>query len=213
MVLIRILLFAFLTYVCLFAAEHYADRPWDKIHPRIAGKLQEEPLQKPLEEPKTIEHKKGRLISMANFETTARVLAVKSYWIGRESEIAPFDIVIGWKDYAQPQTAKRIEFVQYGRQYIFPGSDKKSLPNEIARHTANIHVIPANKEVLEKLKTIKVGKITRIRGQLVNFSGKAANAFFWEEHRKTWGWKTSLTRNDRGHRASEILYLEDVEFF
>lgn len=176
----------------------------------IQSRLKNEPLQTSVENPENFAFKEGTLMPVATFDVTGRVLANKPYWLGRESKVSPMDLVLGWGSLSKQENAIKVDFKQYGRIYKYP-ENAVGGPNEILLNTANIHIIPSNEEIEAQLEHAKIGKIVRLKGQLVNYTGKMPNAAFWEETNKTWTWRTSGSRSDRGYRSSEILYVEEVE--
>ena len=75
-------------------------------------------------------------------------------------------------------------------------TDKMPIPqHEIEIHAANMHIIPANNAVKSQLKKLRVGQVVTIKGQLVE--AKTA---------KGWVWRSSLTREDTGNGACELMY-------
>jgi hypothetical protein len=64
---------------------------------------------------------------------------------------------------------------------------------------ANVHVIPANRQIAKELRRIKRGDSIQLRGKLVDI---------YEKGHLTRS--TSLSRDDRGGGACEILLVEQV---
>jgi len=62
-----------------------------------------------------------------------------------------------------------------------------------------MHMVPANGEIEQQLKSIKKGQIVSIKGSLINVSADDG-----------WQWKSSTTRNDTGKGACELVYVEQV---
>ncbi len=71
---------------------------------------------------------------------------------------------------------------------------------EIETHSANMHPIPANDGVRRVLDGVRQGEIVEITGSLVNV---AANDIDWR-------WASSLTRDDTGAGACELVLVEQL---
>ncbi len=71
-------------------------------------------------------------------------------------------------------------------------------------HIANNHVIPANKQVEETIKKIKIGDQIKLKGKLVNYKVQTKDQQVFTR-------STSTVRTDTGNGACEILYVESIE--
>ena len=71
-------------------------------------------------------------------------------------------------------------------------------------HFSNNHLIPADGDVRRSIKKIRRGDHIRLKGYLVDVTGKR------------WGketlWESSVSRSDRGQHACEVIYVTEVEF-
>ena len=70
---------------------------------------------------------------------------------------------------------------------------------DIVRASANVHLIPADANVKRSLDRVRVGTIVTLRGQLV----EATRADGWR-------WTSSLTREDSGAGACELMLVREV---
>jgi hypothetical protein len=70
---------------------------------------------------------------------------------------------------------------------------------EIETQSANMHMIPADSRIEKTLKSIRPGQKIRLSGDLVE-----ANAS------DGWHWKSSLTREDTGNGACEVIYVKSI---
>jgi hypothetical protein len=140
------------------------------------------------------------LTPMATFQIEARVLSTQRYRSGRESDLSPLDLTLGWGPMSDETNLEKIDIRQSARFYFWK-TDRFPIPRkDIETHSANMHMIPSNDRVESLLKQIKPGETVTITGKLVNV--EAADG---------WRWRTSLTRNDTGNGACEIVYVEKVE--
>jgi hypothetical protein len=69
----------------------------------------------------------------------------------------------------------------------------------IETHSANMHMIPADAEIERQLKSIRAGNMVHLKGFLVEVTTKDG-----------WRWKSSLTRDDTGGGACELILVESL---
>lgn len=137
---------------------------------------------------------------LASFSVHARVLGRKDYHLGREADLSPIDLALGWGRMSDEAVLKDISISQGSRFYYWHVSQFPIPREEIETHSANMHLIPADEHVQKAMQKIRVGNIVRLHGYLV-------------EARTTdgWRWKSSLTREDTGFGACELMLVESVE--
>ena len=70
----------------------------------------------------------------------------------------------------------------------------------IETESANMHIIPADEQIEDALDNIVKGNIIELTGYLVFIEGKDG-----------WKWKSSLTRNDTGGGACEVIWVNDFK--
>ena len=140
------------------------------------------------------------LTPRADFRSRARVLSRENYYWGDDAELAPVDLALGWGVMSDQAVLDRIEITQGGRwyftryEYPAPLSDQ-----DIIRHSGNMHMIPANDWVRDKLESIRPGQLIQARGRLVDV-----------DHESGFYWRTSLTREDTGGGSCELFYVEQL---
>ena len=93
---------------------------------------------------------------------------------------------------------------QYGIQ---SGTDAAfDLPLQRPQHHSqpdiDFHFIPANVQVTRELMRVESGDTVRFRGYLVEISSMDG-----------WKWRSSLTRNDTGNGACELVLVDDLTVF
>jgi hypothetical protein len=134
---------------------------------------------------------------LASFELKAKVLSRKDYYLDREAEISPVDLALGWGPMSDQTVVDQIEISQRSRWYHWK-VDQWPIPRrEIEINSANMHMIPANDMVENELKKTRKGDIIELSGKLVKVSASDG-----------WRWKSSLTRNDTGGGACELIFVE-----
>jgi hypothetical protein len=137
---------------------------------------------------------------LANYDIEARVLSKESYSIGREADLSPLDLALGWGAMSDSLVLSRLTISQGGRFYYYQWQNEPPIPPEqITSHSANTHLIPANSDIAKKINTVRVGQVVHLTGQLVE--ARASDG---------WHWRSSLTRDDTGAGACELFRVESI---
>ncbi|TCK03145.1 hypothetical protein [Marinobacterium mangrovicola] len=158
------------------------------------------PRQLPVSLDKRFQHKGYTLEALAGFELEARVLGLESYRLDRESDLAKYDLALGWQRMSDNRVLEKIDITQSGRWYRWKTEQFPIPRREIERSSANMHMVPANDWIEKQIGKLGPGDLVRIRGYLI----KAESADGWH-------WKSSLTREDTGNGACELVYVESFE--
>ena len=160
-----------------------------------------DPIQKNLDEPVSPIEKNGYLITpLAEFQAQARVLGAKHYNQDREASLVPVDLALGWKRMSEDNVLNRIDIRQDGRFYFWKTNAYPIPRAEIETQSTNMHLIPADSIIEESLKSVQPGEIVVFNGYLVEVRGQ-----------DNWRWRSSLTRNDTGDGACELVYVTSFE--
>lgn len=158
-----------------------------------------EPQQRALARPVTLE-KRGYVIeALARFDIEARVLGKESYRFDREADLAPLDLALGWGRMSDSAVLERIAISQGSRYYFWRVAEFPIPEREIVTHSANMHMIPATAAVEKRLQAIRPGQVVSISGYLVEARANDG-----------WRWRSSLTRDDAGGGACELIWVEDI---
>ncbi len=137
------------------------------------------------------------LTPLAGFSVQARVLSREDYRHGRESDLSPTDLALGWQRMAEDAAVGALDIRQSSRWYRYRWSGQPPLPpEEIVRSSANMHMIPGSDAVAAALAGVRKDERVRIDGWLVE--AKADDG---------WRWRSSLSRNDTGSGACEVVYV------
>ena len=129
-----------------------------------------------------------------------RVLSKENYNFGRESEISPVDFALGWDKMADPQVYQQLSIRQSNRWYHWRYENSPPIPvREIEMQSANTHLIPASKQIAKQLKAIDQDDLIYLKGQLVEVKSSDG-----------WTWRSSLSREDTGGGACELMLVEEV---
>ena len=140
------------------------------------------------------------LTPRADFRLRARVLSREDYRWSDGADLAPVDLALGWGVMSDQAVLDRIDITQGSRWYFTryahpaPISDR-----QIIRNSANMHLIPANDWVADKLDDVRASDLVQLRGLLVDVD--RSDGFYW---------RTSTTREDTGNGSCELFYVEHV---
>ena len=127
------------------------------------------------------------------------MLGTEHYRLDREARLSPVDLALGWGRMSDTAVLERIRITQSGRFYYWSTDDFPIPRREIETSSANMHMIPADERVEAALKAIRKGQTVIVRGYLVEARGADG-----------WRWRSSLTREDTGAGACELVWVESV---
>lgn len=160
-----------------------------------------DPIQRAPAQKRIYQKGKYELEALADFDVTARVLSRETYSSDREAELSPVDLALGWGAMSDSAVLEKLSIGQSGRFYFYRWESEPPIaPSEIVRHSANMHMIPVNAAVEKQLLAVRPGQVVHIVGQLVE--ARAPDG---------WHWRSSLTREDSGAGACEVIRVESVD--
>ncbi len=137
---------------------------------------------------------------LASIQGKARVLSARRYRLGREADLSPVDLALGWGPMADETVLRDIDIRQSSR-FFFWRAEQLPIPRKaIETNSANVHMIPANPEVDKQLRRVEAGDVIRFRGYLVRIDASDG-----------WQWTSSMTRDDTGNGACELVLLEAID--
>ncbi len=145
------------------------------------------------------QHKGYTITPLADFSLTARVLGAEHYRFDREADLAPVDLALGWGPMSDSSVLESISISQSGRFYFWSASALPIPARQIVRHSANMHMVPADEFIEDQLKDIRTGDIVSINGFLIRADSPEG-----------WHWISSLTRDDSGRGACELIWVSDL---
>ena len=110
-------------------------------------------------------------------------------------------MALGWGPMSIAGVINELSISQSGRWYEYSYRNDPPLdPTQIARNSANTHCIPANDDVRCQLLDVKRHELVTLSGYLVEVT--RADGFRW---------RSSLTREDTGGGACEIVWITTLE--
>lgn len=160
----------------------------------------DKPLQSNIKNPQSWIRDNYQFHPITNFEITAKVLSIRFYRSDQMSEFCPVDLALGWGKMSDQSIIDMFDIKQQHRWYVWR-ADKMPIPQkEIEVSSSNIHIIPANDNIVDIIDDIYRGNIVFIKGKLVNVN-KIGEKFVW---------KSSLLRDDKGSGACEIFWVDEI---
>jgi hypothetical protein len=161
---------------------------------------QEPPKQENISNPSSFNFRDYKITPLARFQIRAKVLSREEYSLGREADLSPVDFALGWGRMSDEAVIEQIEISQSSRWYSWY-TDTLPIPaREIETHSANMHLVPADKAVELEIDRARTGDIIEITGKLVEIRADDG-----------WHWKSSMTREDTGNHACEVVWVERFE--
>ena len=141
-----------------------------------------------------------QFILSQNFKIKAFVLSTCSYSLGRECDLSPVDLALGWGPMSNQAIIDVMDISQGNRWYHWRPKVMLIPANDVSTHSANMHIIPADDKVEDVLDELYKGCIIEMKGYLVMVKGK--DGFYW---------KSSLTRKDTGGGACEVVWADSIQ--
>lgn len=185
--------------ILLFAAIHHW-RHRAIHHPDGAMMVADDPLQTDTQD-SAFSYKQFQIQPLKDFAITARVLSAEHYSMDPGSDLSPVDLALGWGAMSDTAVINQLDISQSGRFYRYHWSDEPPIPvSEIVFHSANMHMIPANDTIARQLADVRVGQVVHLSGNLVEVTNPEKN----------WHWRSSLTREDSGDGACELIWVKQL---
>lgn len=140
------------------------------------------------------------IVAIARFEMQARVLGIERYRVDPMATVVPVDVAFGWGPMSDSKVLSRLSISQGNRFYFWTTEEFPIPRKEIETHSANMHLIPANVAIERLIKAARVGQLVTLSGYLVNVKADSG-----------WTISSSLTRDDTGSGACEVIWVESFE--
>ena len=135
----------------------------------------------------------------AAFDISAVVAAAEPYGLDEGAFLSPVDLVMTWGRLPEEPYRSRVSYNQMARFYFWRTRDADLDLRYIATHSANMHMIPADRNLRRALAHVGAGDRVRIRGLLVDVEAPHLR------------WHTSLSREDTGPGACELVWVEEMQ--
>ena len=162
----------------------------------------EQPVQNNLSITKEWQKDGYTIKALAEYKIKAWVLSRNNFSIGRESDLSPLDLALGWGPMSDQSVIDKIKITQSNRWYHWE-TDSSPIPlNQVSLNSANVHIIPNNEDVENKLENVYKGSLIEMKGYLVSINAKDG-----------WHWQSSLKRDDTGGGSCELFLVDTLENF
>ncbi len=161
-----------------------------------------EPAQVIIKNPKAWRKGDRLIVPLAQFRLQARVLSSERYRFDSVADLSPIDLALGWGPMSDQKVLDQLEIGQGSRRFVvFPirGGPPISM-NVLLTCSSNMHMLPANDEIRDKLFSLRCGQLIALSGYLVGV-----------QQYGQWTWVSSLSRTDTGDGACEIVWVERLE--
>jgi hypothetical protein len=160
-----------------------------------------EPVQYEVARAPSLVRKGYEIQALARFSIEARVLRAERYRFDRGADLAPVDLALGWGAMSDSAVLEKIRITQGQRFYEWGVSASPPIAlRDIETHSANMHMVPADEAVEKVLKEARAGNIVKLSGYLIEIRGADG-----------YRWRSSLTRQDTGPGACEVIWVERIE--
>jgi hypothetical protein len=186
----------FITFAAMLGAAVFWDGPEPRFPPGVL--VPYEPDQEAFEPPHQWLFKGSQLTALANFRVRGRVLLVGHYWMGRDADLSPVDLTLGWRLMSNQEILDGLHLYRMHRAYAWTGREGR-LPasqDDIIAHSANMHMVPSTDELAARLRAIKHGDLVDISGYLIEVKFGDGGI-----------WRSSLTRTDTGNGGCELVWV------
>ena len=171
------------------------------VHPPDGLLAPAEPRQVDVTGGPAIVHGRWTLTPRAGYDITARILSREDYWFDGLSDLIPEDLALGWGPMSDNRVLQDFKIEQSARFYSWRPLTELPIPRgAVISHSANTHVIPADPVIRSQLARLRVGQVVHLMGLLVD--GVRADGVYFH---------TSLSREDTGAGACEVMLVQEVE--
>ncbi len=158
------------------------------------------PAQEPSVADERFEMGEYAITPLARFLVRARVLAREDYRFDSGADLSPIDLALGWGPMSDESILEHIEISQSNRFYYWSVTQFPIPRKTIETHSANMHLVPANSYIRNALDDVREGQVLELRGYLIR-----------ADRSDGWQWQSSLTRDDTGAGACELVWVEDFQ--
>ncbi|MFW5427186.1 MAG: hypothetical protein ACKE8G_02930 [Methylophagaceae bacterium] len=147
----------------------------------------------------SFEYHNYQITPLADFEIKAKILSKANYSLGRQADLSPVDLALGWQNMSDESVLEKLTISQANRWYMWRTQELPIPKKQIEIQSANMHIVPANAQIEKEIAQAKQGEIIELSGHLIRIDADDG-----------WYWQSSLTRDDIGDGGCELMYVKDV---
>ena len=144
-------------------------------------------------------YKGWTFIPLASYSVKARVIHAERYRHDPTSEISPVDLGVAWGAMSDQAVVDKCRFSNSGRFLHWRSKAAGFDWDAMGPLMGNMHVIPANESVRDRLLDLVKGSVFSASGYLVQVQRDGMKP-----------WTSSLTRDDTGGGACEIMWVDSI---
>jgi hypothetical protein len=161
-----------------------------------------EPKQINIQNPQPWHHRNRLVVPLARFSLQARVLSTERYHFDNVADLSPIDVALGWGPMSDQRILDQLEVVQDSRCFVVsPHHGRPPLPmGALLVSSSNMHMLPANDDIKDRLLSLRRGNIVELNGYLVGI-----------QENGQWTWVSSASRTDTGNGACEIVWVDGLK--
>jgi len=148
-----------------------------------------------------------RLQPRARYKITGYAAETSRRLLDQWDFIVPLDVALIWGPVADPAVLRHMKFHLSDRyvSYWYDGATPPAVVVRLPSHVANNHLIPSSDGVARVLDRIRIGDLVTLQGKLVDVEIRDQQGQVMARMR------TSVTRDDVGSGACEIIWVESAE--
>jgi hypothetical protein len=160
-----------------------------------------EPEQQLVGNPRKWRYHDAEVTTLATFRVRAQVLLTDRYWYGMEASVSPVDLTLGWRLMSNQEILDGLHLYRMRRAFAWTGRNRSlpASPEAISAHSANMHMVPSTPDIEERLRALRRGELIDLRGYLVEIRFNNGGV-----------WRSSLTREDIGNGACELVWVDEL---
>jgi hypothetical protein len=174
----------------------WADRPLRQSDGVLVAQT---PVQKSIELGKSIKLELDgyNVTPLASYDIKARVIGKERYRWDAGASLVPYDIAVGWGPMSDTANLRDMGFSQGMR---FLNWKRMPLPFEqVNGNLSNMHLIAADRDVARTIAKLRPGQVVSMQGYLVEVKRPDG-----------WQWRSSLSRDDTGPGACELMWVTQI---
>ena len=160
------------------------------------------PNQTPMTDEKIWTSGEFTIQALAEYDIKARVLSRNDFSIGKESDLSPLDLALGWGAMSDQSVIDQLDITQSSRWYHWSAKQLPIPVEEISLNSANVHIIPKDEIIEDQFDDVYKGSLIEMKGYLVKVTAEGG-----------WSWISSLRRNDTGGGACELFWVEELKIY
>lgn len=134
----------------------------------------------------------------AAYDIEAEVVRTRRYVRGRGRHLVPYDVGVVWGPMTNEELLEGTRWSQ-GSRFLSWRTDDPRI-QEFGRYIANMHLVASTPAIRRQIARLDPGDVIHMTGYLVRIT--ADDGFVWN---------TSLSREDEGNGACELMWVSTIE--